>query len=393
MVGAVVADARARREHRLRGLAEGDRDDPGALGHPLAGAQVERHAGPAPVVDEALQRDEGLGLGVVRARRARRGSRCTGPRTTSLGWIGCIERKTLFFSRLIAAGSSEVGRLHRGEREDLEQVGDDHVAVGAGRLVEVTALGQAEGLGHVDLDVGDVVPVPDRLEQAVGEAEGQDVLRRLLAEEVVDPEDLLLLEHLVQLGVERDGRGVVGAERLLHDDPAALDEAGLGDGAHGGERGLGRHRQVVQPLVDLAGQQRLGPADGLAQGQRARPRGARSRAAARTRASRRRPSRGCCARGWRPWPGRGRRRGVSSSSEVPTTRRSSTSPDWKRCSRPGMSLRLARSPVAPKRTKVVGAVMGPACRPRGPHATPRVARPRSMVGTSPLAHRRTGPER
>ena len=31
------------------------------------------------------------------------------PRTTSDGWIGSIERKTLFFSSLIARGSSAVG--------------------------------------------------------------------------------------------------------------------------------------------------------------------------------------------------------------------------------------------------------------------------------------------
>jgi hypothetical protein len=51
--------------------------------------------------------------------------------------------------------------------------------------------------------VVDEVAVPDRLEQAVGEAEGQDVERRLLAEEVVDAEDLLLVEDLVDLGVQR----------------------------------------------------------------------------------------------------------------------------------------------------------------------------------------------
>ena len=54
-------------------------------------------------------------------------------------------------------------------------------------------------------DVGDGVAVPDRLEQAVREAEREDVLGRLLAQEVVDPEDLLLGEHLVQLRVELDG--------------------------------------------------------------------------------------------------------------------------------------------------------------------------------------------
>ncbi len=69
-------------------------------------------------------------------------------------------------------------------------MGDDHVAVRAGLLVEAGALAEAERLGNVDLDVIDEVAVPDRLEQAVGEAEGEDVLRRFLAEEMVDPENL-----------------------------------------------------------------------------------------------------------------------------------------------------------------------------------------------------------
>ena len=44
----------------------------------------------------------------------------------------------------------------------------------------------------------DEIAVPDRLEQAVGEAEREDVLRRLLAEEMVDAENLVLGEHLMQ---------------------------------------------------------------------------------------------------------------------------------------------------------------------------------------------------
>ena len=44
-----------------------------------------------------------------------------------------------------------------------------------------------------------MVAVPDRLEQAVGEPQREDVLRRLLAEEVVDAEDLLLVEDLVHV--------------------------------------------------------------------------------------------------------------------------------------------------------------------------------------------------
>jgi len=73
-------------------------------------------------------------------------------------------------------------------------VGDDHVPVGAGVIVEVGASVDRERLGHVDLYVGDVLVVPDRLEQAVGEPEGQDVVDRLLAQEVVDPVHLGLAE-------------------------------------------------------------------------------------------------------------------------------------------------------------------------------------------------------
>ena len=37
----------------------------------------------------------------------------------------------------------------------------------------------------------DMVAVPERLEDAVGEAQHQDVLDRFLAEEVIDPIDLV----------------------------------------------------------------------------------------------------------------------------------------------------------------------------------------------------------
>ena len=78
-----------------------------------------------------------------------------------------------------------------------------HVAIGADRLVEAGPLAEAQRFRHVDLHVVDEVAVPDRLEQSVGKAEREDVLRRLLAQEVIDAEDLVLGEHLVQLGVQR----------------------------------------------------------------------------------------------------------------------------------------------------------------------------------------------
>ena len=88
--------------------------------------------------------------------------------------------------------------------------------------------------------------VPDRLEQPVRESERQDVLCRFLPEEVVDPVDLVLAEGLVQRCVQRSCRGEVGAERLLHDDPGPVDQAGFGQGGDDDPCRCRRHAQVVQ---------------------------------------------------------------------------------------------------------------------------------------------------
>ena len=57
-------------------------------------------------------------------------------------------------------------------------------------------------LGGRDLHVVDVVAVPDRLEDAVGEPQHQDVLHGLLAEVMVDAIDLMLGKDLVDPFVE-----------------------------------------------------------------------------------------------------------------------------------------------------------------------------------------------
>ena len=89
-------------------------------------------------------------------------------------------------------------------------------------LVELAAPLDADRLRSGDLDVVDVLAIPQRLEQAVGKAQRHDVLDRLLAEEMVHPIDLMLLQRLQDRGVERLGRGQVMAERLLDDDPPPL---------------------------------------------------------------------------------------------------------------------------------------------------------------------------
>ena len=95
----------------------------------------------------------------------------------------------------------------------------EDVARGAGLLVERAATLDADRLGHGDLDVVDVAPIPERLEDPVPEPEDQQVPDGLLAEVVVDAIDLRLAEDLADLAVEALGRLEVVAERLLDDDP------------------------------------------------------------------------------------------------------------------------------------------------------------------------------
>ena len=93
------------------------------------------------------------------------------------------------------------------------------VAHRARLFIEPPATLHAERLGHRDLHVVDEVAVPDGLEDAVREAQDEDVLDGLLAQVVVDAEDLALVEDAQDPLVELAGRGQVGPERLLDHHP------------------------------------------------------------------------------------------------------------------------------------------------------------------------------
>ena len=82
----------------------------------------------------------------------------------------------------------------------------------------------------------------------VGKPERENVLRGLLAEEMVDPEDLSLSEGFVQLGVQPDCAVQVVAEGLLHDDARTPHEVGRPEHVDHLERGLRRNAQVVQSM-------------------------------------------------------------------------------------------------------------------------------------------------
>jgi hypothetical protein len=104
---------------------------------------------------------------------------------------------------------------------------DDDVAQRPDRVVEVTAVLDAEVLRHGDLDRGEVLAAPDRLEHRVREPQPDDLLDAHLPQVVVDPEELRLVDVAVQLGGQRPRGLEVVAERLLDDDAGRLREPRL----------------------------------------------------------------------------------------------------------------------------------------------------------------------
>ncbi len=64
-----------------------------------------------------------------------------------------------------------------------------------------------------------------RLQHGVGEPQVQDLVEPHLAQEVVDPEKLGLIDVLVQLDGQRVRGGAVVAERLLHHHPGVLGKS------------------------------------------------------------------------------------------------------------------------------------------------------------------------
>ena len=85
-------------------------------------------------------------------------------------------------------------------------------------------MADADFLVDRDLDMVDVIAIPDRLEHAVGKAQHQDVLHRLLAEVMIDPVNLVLVDDLEQFVVQRAWRKR-GRCRTAFRSPAAAMRA------------------------------------------------------------------------------------------------------------------------------------------------------------------------
>ena len=104
----------------------------------------------------------------------------------------------------------------------MQEVVLNHVPERPGFLIIAAPAPDPIVFRHGDLHVVDVAAVPNRLEECVGEPEGEDVLNGLFSEIVVYPVDLGFLEILGEQQVQFTGRIEVMAERFFHNDSRML---------------------------------------------------------------------------------------------------------------------------------------------------------------------------
>jgi hypothetical protein len=132
-------------------------------------------------------------------------------------------------------------------------MGDEHVQHRAGAVVELGPVVDPERLRDVHLDGFDVLPVPHGTEELVGEPQHVQVLGRFLAQEVVDPVNLVLVQHRVDQAVELAETVRRGAERLLEHHAGVAGEPvraeRLGD-LRKGRRWYGQIVHQLRPAAD-----------------------------------------------------------------------------------------------------------------------------------------------
>ena len=106
-------------------------------------------------------------------------------------------------------------RIHRDQRQHLQQVGLDHVHQGAGAVVIPGPVLQRQRLVEHDIHPLDVIGAPQRLEQPVREPQPQQVQHRRLAQEMVHPVDLILRHQGADDGIQIGRAGLVDTEWFL----------------------------------------------------------------------------------------------------------------------------------------------------------------------------------
>ncbi len=94
-----------------------------------------------------------------------------------------------------------------------------HVADHTSLIVVATASFNPDRFRGRDLDMVDIVAIPERFKDTVNETQHKEVLNRLLAQVMIDAIDLLLGKYLVDILIQLLRRLEIPSERLLYNQP------------------------------------------------------------------------------------------------------------------------------------------------------------------------------
>ncbi len=94
----------------------------------------------------------------------------------------------------------------------------NHVAQGPGRFVIGATTLDTNCLGIGDLNMVDILPVPQRLKNAIGKPKDEQILYCLFAEVMIDAIDLTLIKNCGQRLVQCPRAFQVPAKRFLYDN-------------------------------------------------------------------------------------------------------------------------------------------------------------------------------
>src|SRR6202167_1364759 len=122
----------------------------------------------------------------------------------------------------------------------------DHVADRPGIVVELPPALDPELLSHCDLHTLDVIPIADRLQEAVGEAKEQKIENGLFAKVVVDTKDSRFRKHSMKSGIQLLRRGEIVPEGLLDNHSSIFHAVRLGERLDNTHTKTWRNPQMVR---------------------------------------------------------------------------------------------------------------------------------------------------
>ena len=254
----------------MRHFLEGHHEFRDVILQPLSGAQVEGDTRPAPGIDVHFQRDKGFGaavgsdIGLLEVSGYRHAPNRTGfvlaaHRFGEHITIAQRAQRSQDFELLVAHCIRVAARrrLHGHDAQQLKQVVLNHIAHGAGLVVEIAAAFHPKLFRNGDLHVLDQATPPQRLEQCVAETQCHEILNCLLAQVVINPVNLFLGEHRCDLFVDEICRRRVMTQGLFENHPRQRrNNLRLGEilADHGEKIGCGGKEEDANHAVPFAQQ-------------------------------------------------------------------------------------------------------------------------------------------